>query len=425
MADDYVFYNRLPKHNAQDTFVVLAFSGGGTRSAAFSYGLLEKLRNTYISINGQSRRLIDEVDVISSVSGGSYTAAYYGLFGERIFQDYESAFLHRDVQGKMLHLLMNPMKLAKLTSKEYNRGDLAARWLDKHIFKGKTFNDMSRGDLPYVIINSSDINTGTTFSFIQQQFDFLCSNISDYPVANAVMASSAVPGVFTPIAVKNFDTSCVQKTTQWNNWVKDSLEHDSIYNRRFQVSRALSRYYQPSRLPKIRLVDGGVTDNLGVRGSIMSPIAHYGNVVEMKGAFTPAALNKVKRVLVIVANAQTYDDYKWSRQGKGPRIIDTLNASFSAAIGILNTETITLAKHSFNKWQRYINKNRSATMPKVKVYFSTLTFNQIKDTKRRSYFDTIPTTFNLSDEQVDAVRGLAGELLEQSPEFQAFKRSVE
>ncbi len=63
---DYIFQNRLPKNNAQDTFVVLVFSGGGTRSAAFAYGVLEKLRDTPITINGKSRRLLDEVDVISS-----------------------------------------------------------------------------------------------------------------------------------------------------------------------------------------------------------------------------------------------------------------------------------------------------------------------------------------------------------------------
>ena len=67
---DYIFQNRMPKSNAQETFVVLVFSGGGTRSAAFAYGVLEKLRDTPITINGRSRRLLDEVDVISSVSGG-------------------------------------------------------------------------------------------------------------------------------------------------------------------------------------------------------------------------------------------------------------------------------------------------------------------------------------------------------------------
>ena len=58
-------------NNDPDTLFVLAFSGGGTRAAAFSYGVLEELRRTEITIDGQRRRLLDEVDIITGVSGGA------------------------------------------------------------------------------------------------------------------------------------------------------------------------------------------------------------------------------------------------------------------------------------------------------------------------------------------------------------------
>ena len=63
---------------------MLSFSGGGTRAAAFSYGVLEELRRTEITVDGQRRRLIDEVDIITGVSGGSFTALAYALHGERL-----------------------------------------------------------------------------------------------------------------------------------------------------------------------------------------------------------------------------------------------------------------------------------------------------------------------------------------------------
>jgi len=62
--------------------IVLAFSGGGTRAAALSYGVLETLSAQEIVWDGRARRLHDEVDIISTVSGGSFTAAYFGLRGE-------------------------------------------------------------------------------------------------------------------------------------------------------------------------------------------------------------------------------------------------------------------------------------------------------------------------------------------------------
>ena len=88
--------------------ILLSFSGGGTRAAAFSYGVLELLADTMIEWGGRQRRLIDEVDVISSVSGGSFTAAYFGLFGDRIFKDFETRFLKQNEKGS--NLLFNYFK---------------------------------------------------------------------------------------------------------------------------------------------------------------------------------------------------------------------------------------------------------------------------------------------------------------------------
>src|SRR4051794_12785856 len=57
--------------NSKDNLVILAFSGGGTRAAAFSYGVLEFFRRTEIvAPNGARFRLLDSVDVITGVSGG-------------------------------------------------------------------------------------------------------------------------------------------------------------------------------------------------------------------------------------------------------------------------------------------------------------------------------------------------------------------
>src|SRR5256885_16824013 len=95
--------------NSDSLLVLLAFSGGGTRAAALSYGVLEELARTEIVWEGERRRLLDEVDLISSVSGGSFTAAYYALYGDRIFCDFESSFLKRNVQGRLLALYSSPI----------------------------------------------------------------------------------------------------------------------------------------------------------------------------------------------------------------------------------------------------------------------------------------------------------------------------
>src|SRR4030095_1171253 len=79
-------YTPAMDHNADrgdpTTAFVLAFSGGGTRAAAFSYGVLEELRRTWVSGHPPTR-MLDEVDTITGVSGGSFTALAYALYGER------------------------------------------------------------------------------------------------------------------------------------------------------------------------------------------------------------------------------------------------------------------------------------------------------------------------------------------------------
>lgn len=419
-AARYEFRNRLPS-NSEELFVVLAFSGGGTRAASFSYGVLETLRDTPIRIDGEQRRLLDEVDVITSVSGGSYTAAYYGLFGERIFSDFTRDFLYRDWQGELIGLAIRPAGLAAMASGDFNRSDLVAAYLDRTLFRHHTFDDMSRDGRPFVILNASDLNNATTFSFIQQQFDFLCSDLSTYPVAHAVMASSALPGPFSTIALRNYE-DCSERHRPW---VDEALAHDDLLERRRVVALALERYRDPERMPVLRLVDGGVTDNLGVRGSMMSPVAHYGDVPRMAGAFTPAQLRRVRNVLVIVANAEVYTPADWSLSGREPGLAATLQSSFDAALGILNTETVGLARQGFLMWGEQVNAARAPDAPKVKVHFAVLTFNQIADRDTRDRFNAMPTTFRLKPDEVDALIAQSRSLLQQSPEFTAFLRRVE
>lgn len=410
----YDFQSRLPA-NDERLFVVLAFSGGGTRAAALSYGVLNALRNEQLMIDNQSTRLLDQVDVISAVSGGSYTAAYYGLFGDRLFEDFEARFLRRNWPRTYGWMLANPYNLARLISADFNRSDLMAEFLGEQIFEDKTFADLSLGSLPFVIINATDLNNALTFSFIQQQFDFLCSDLSTYPVANAVMASSTVPPAFAAVRLRNYP-GCDPTS---KNWVTEALNDRNLRSRKFAVAQGLSRYFEQETMPYLNLADGGITDNIGVRGSMMSPVAHRGDIQKMAGAFTETALEKVEKVLVILVNAQVAPPYPWSISGTEPGVYGTLLASFDAAFNTLTTENISQARREFLAWGESLNRTRPPGKPLVNVYFSTLTFNQVEDPARRAHYNALPTAA-LTAGNVGALIELGGELLHQSEPFQQF-----
>lgn len=112
---------------AQENLVILAFAGGGMRAAAFSYGVLEFPRRTdVVTAQGRTVRLLEAVNVITGVSGGSFTALAYGLYGDKLFADYEQRFLKRDVQGEIIGRVFNPAYWSTLGGLATGRSEVAA-----------------------------------------------------------------------------------------------------------------------------------------------------------------------------------------------------------------------------------------------------------------------------------------------------------
>jgi tetratricopeptide (TPR) repeat protein len=184
--------------------------GGGNCSAALAYGVLDKLRQTTIQWEGRPRRLVDEVDVINSVSGGSYAAAYYGLFGDAFFTDFPGHFLNADFQTELWDHYVSMKGLSQLVGLSSNdRVDKLSHMIERRLLGKKTYADLlARHQRPLIVIHATDLNRGADFQFTQDQFDPLCAVLSTVPVARALAASCAVPILFGPVAIKNNSGRC-------------------------------------------------------------------------------------------------------------------------------------------------------------------------------------------------------------------------
>src|SRR4029453_7406669 len=203
----YRYANVRGDGQEQELFVILAFSGGGTRAAAFSDGVLAALQAvTGAPAGGPARSLLEDVDVISSVSGGSFTAAPYALFGTGGFKQFEEDFLYRNIQGKLIWKMLAPWNWFRLMRSDYSRIDMAAELYHDDVFHGATFATLlERGrGRPYVLLNATDMTAGARFEFTQDQFDLLCSHLSQGPVARGVAASSAFPILLSPMTLHNY-----------------------------------------------------------------------------------------------------------------------------------------------------------------------------------------------------------------------------
>jgi len=344
--------------NSDELLLLLTFSGGGTRAAAFSYGVLEELARTEVYINGQKRRLLDEIDMISGVSGGSFTAAYFGLFGDRIFKDYEERFLRKDIQGELLvrKYLFIP-NWFRLWSPNFDASDMAAEMYDKDLFEGGTFGDITARGAPQIIINATDMTEGTSFPFIQDYFDFICSDLTDYPVARAAAASSAVPIVLTPITLKNHrnEIDCGYMPKGLDAALK---EHDK--SRRYYQALHVSPYMlEPDQKRYVHLVDGGIADNLGLRIAIDRVTQMDSLWATLKHSET--AMNTTKIVFIVV-NAETGVDKSPDLKESPAGLFTVLGSVTSTPLSRFNFETIELLKSDFKKWGEDIRRHRKGLL---------------------------------------------------------------
>lgn len=426
----YRFNEDLAEGNTHSLFICLALSGGGTRAAALSYGVLKKLRDTKIVWKGQERRLLDEVDCISSVSGGSFTAAYYGLFGERVFDDFRAQFLDVNIQGTLIRRALWPNNLARLASPTFGRIDIAAEYYDKHVYGEKSFADLAQGKGPFIIINATNLANGERFEFTQDQFDFLVSNLSSYPIARAVAASSAFPFLLSPLSLKNYPHGPDFKLPQ--DYALGLGDYDDN-RRRYYWARNRAMYADDNALPYLHLMDGGLADNIGLRA--------IETAYRRSSGFIRKLINEgeIEKFVIIVVNAGTQAEDAISKKESPP------------GFGVVFEKTATIAMDNFSKESveeiKELSKARKQTqrtlascqkkldacpnvppLPRfakaIDPYVIEIKFEALRDPVRRQRFLNLPTNFSLPKEDIEALIGVGPELLDGSSDYQAFIRGL-
>jgi NTE family protein len=431
----YRFETMHAKAEDQENLVVLAFSGGGTRAAAFSYGVLEFLRNTeMVGPKGKKMRLLDSVGLITGVSGGSFTALSYGLYGDKLFEEYEKRFLTRDVQGEIVSRVLNPVYWPSLSSSGWGRSELAAQLYDEILFEGATFGDLAKRKGPFIVASATDISTGSRFVFNQRVFDTMCSDLSSVPLSRAAAASSAVPVVLSPVTFNNYGGSCGWKPPVWMTPFLDNSNVKRPAARATRSIQAENSLSDSSKKPYLHLVDGGVSDNVGMRGVLDS--------LELMEALydtgTSTSLDRIRRVIVFVVNSLSEPKTDWDERERPPDSLTVLLKAAGTPIDHYSYEAVELLKDTSARWNALRKIRDSAAMkankdpaiaalmkvPNAEIYTIDVSFKQIKSEEERFYLNQQPTSFVLTDEAVDRLRASAGKIIMASPEFQRLIKDV-
>ncbi len=244
---------------ADGIFIGIALSGGGSRAANFSSAVLLELDKLGI---------LNKATAISSVSGSTLPAAYYGLYGRNA--NYWNPELVRrqmikDFEMRWLSRWFLPQNILLYWYTNFNRSDIMKEVLDANLFHGRTFADMGEGG-PRILINATTLAEGTRFVFSEERFQGLGSRLDTFPIANAAMASSAYPGAFHDMTLKDHSAGD-----------RETYEH---------------------------IIDAGPSDNLGTTTLLNMVAQLYRSREQPKGCFLfvvdayPARVNPELRHLV-------------------------------------------------------------------------------------------------------------------------------
>ena len=413
-------------------FIGLAFSGGGMRASAFAQGMLEALQE-----QGRSKTnphgLLPHVRLVTGVSGGSVTAAYFGYRGPEGVDAYRDAYLVKNAEKYMANSPINPIAIARGLSGGANGRKTFARFLDESLFHGATFGDLRRRSDIVTWINAADVANKTSFLFAPETFDALCSDLSKLPLSEAVAASAAFPLVFAPIVLEAHTEACDYAEPDWLTSARHNPEATATLK---AYGKVLEGYADPEKVKYVKLLDGGITDNFGTiafnveRAKAQNPYA----------PLTAAQAVRVNRLMFLVANAGVEAELDWTSRIKGPGGAALAMSIVNSSMGSATRTAYDAMRLTLADWHADVVEFRCGLPPSevrrlrgtldgwdcedLKLFVSEVSFDGL-DEAMRAELNQIPTRLKLETGQVDLAIEAGRLSTRANPEFNGFLRSIE
>ena len=410
-----------------DVVLSLSFSGGGARAAAFSFGVLQELDRSR-SGSKSAKSLLDRVDFVSGVSGGSITAAYFGLKKRAALDDFRARFLLRNGEEN-LRTEVSLQNIARAFDGGVNSNQFST-WLDKNLYDGATFEAFREDRRPRVWINASDIYNRTPFVFGPLTFSALCSDIRSYKIADAVAASAAVPLAFAPIVLQTYPGGCAAQLPDWIERARHNPDAQPLLR---SFAEAIARYHDGS-MKYVKLLDGGLVDNFGLSGFSIGMLAAQRPFEPM----TEKQAVRVRRIMFVVVDAGRGLSGDWANSLEGPSGTALVAAAADTAIDASVRSSYAAFSALINDWTVKVrhwrcglsaaDRARLGVSPGWKcndlaIFIDRVSFDRLGSARAAS-LEAIATRLALPADQVDMLIEGGAEALRGSVPFQAFRRGL-
>lgn len=399
--------------NAQDSadsdiLLFVTISGGGKRSAAFGFGALRGLRDIALHPpDGRRISLLNALDYIAGVSGGSFPAADYGLYHERSFETFPKEFLDVDVNAYIWGIYTMPWNWGWMFDPVIGTNDYMARVYDRLMFHGATFADLARAGQPVVSINATDIINGTAFPFLGVNFGLLCSDLNSFPIARAVAASNGFPGLFGPITLKSYAERCGGRRPPLATPLAIAPpELEDTAARRRELARVEAIYADPNETEWVHLADGGIVDNLALRGLLSFFLA-----LQSDAALLHHIALGTRRVLVISVDGEAEAPHELGLQRSVGGLFSELSAATGTQIDAYNFETLALTRQHVQHFAERLSVIRCAEARVIGGHACTdvrgdlvhISLADIADPVVRERLASIPTGLTIPSADVNAL----------------------
>jgi NTE family protein len=372
--------------------------------------------------------LTERIDFVSGVSGGSVTAAYFGVKKRAGLADFRERFLVRNAEESII-TQVNAATLARGLAGGVNTGGFS-EWLDANLFQGATFGQLRADRRPRIWINASDIYNRTPFVFGRTAFSVICSDLNSYKIADAVAASAAVPIVFAPIVIESYAEKCGTPLPAWAEKARSNPNAPPMLK---AFSNGLERY-RNGAVKYIKLLDGGLVDNFGLSGFTIA----RQSAEQAYEPMTPEQAVKLRRALFLVVDSGRAPQGDWANTLEGPAGADLIIAAADTAIDAGVRASYAAFERINADWQTELirwrcrlpaaERKRLGASPNwncrdVKFHIGRLGFDQL-GVARAAALDAVPTRFRLPEEQVDLVIGAGQQALQASAAFRAFMHGL-
>jgi phospholipase, patatin family len=401
----------------KENLVIVTFSGGGSRAVSLGYGVLEQFQQATVRPTERGDTLLQNIDVVYGVSGGSVLAAYLALEGQETIPKFKEFFLKKNFQKKVINEVFSLSNVPRLTSPQFGRSDLLQEQLNLALYHGKTFADLARKRKgPFAVINATDMTAGQKVSFTQDFFDWLCVDLNDIEIARAVAASSAVPLIFSPITLNNHAGFCHAESKKAFLMQTQPGNH-LLLNNFNAMQKRLARYQDSVEQPYLHLVDGGLTDNLG-----LASLLDMSNLLSIRKLYAELKKSALRHVVVVSVNAQNERTSHIDKSADVPGVREVVDTVINVPIDKATESTVQYSQKFANQWNAYAKRQRDA---KIKVYFVNVSLKDLPEGQLKRDVLNIGTSFYLPESDVDKLREAAKILLMQSKEYHAALKALQ